>query len=195
MKLPIKNTFMTKAAAAINSTLNAKMAGACMLAALCITPSVALAQECLSDGLETTPNDNFTAVTTSTLLDVTTDLVWRRCSEGQTWNGSTCEGEAIKYTWQEALQLAHQASDEDLLGWRLPNVKELASITERDCVRPAVNSSLFPATPPDDFWTSTPSADDPDRAWVVAFFNASHSIKEKDRFIYVRLVRTFTTDE
>lgn len=195
MKLPISNTFMTKTAAAINSTLNAKMAGAYLLAALCITPSVALAQECLSDGLETTPNDNFTAVTTSTLLDVTTDLVWRRCSEGQTWNGSTCEGEAIKYTWQAALQLAHQASDEDLLGWRLPNVKELASITERDCVRPAVNSSLFPATPPDDFWTSTPSADDPDRAWVVAFFNASHSIKEKDRFIYVRLVRTFTTDE
>jgi hypothetical protein len=195
MKLPISNTFMTKTAAAINSTLNAKMTGAYLLAALCITPSVALAQECLSDGLETTPNDNFTAVTTSTLLDVTTDLVWRRCSEGQTWNGSTCEGEAIKYTWQAALQLAHQASDEDLLGWRLPNVKELASITERDCVRPAVNSSLFPATPPDDFWTSTPSADDPDRAWVVAFFNASHSIKEKDRFIYVRLVRTFTTDE
>ena len=153
-----------------------------------------IAQECLSDGLETTPNDNFEAVTTSTLLDTTTDLVWRRCAEGQTWDGSTCSGEAVKYTWQQALQLAHEASNEDLLGWRLPNVKELATITERDCVRPAINSSLFPATPPDDFWTSTPSADDPDRAWVVAFFNASHSIKEKDRFIYVRLVRTFTND-
>lgn len=153
-----------------------------------------IAQECLSDGLETTPNDNFEAVTTSTLLDTTTDLVWRRCAEGQTWDGSTCNGEAVKYTWQQALQLAHEASNEDLLGWRLPNVKELATITERDCVRPAINSSLFPATPPDDFWTSTPSADDPDRAWVVAFFNASHSIKEKDRFIYVRLVRTFTND-
>jgi len=157
-------------------------------------PISTIAQECLSDGLETTPNDNFVAVTPSTLLDTTTDLVWRRCAEGQTWDGSTCSGEAVKYTWQQALQLAHEASNEDLLGWRLPNVKELATITERDCVRPAINSSLFPATPPDDFWTSTPSADDPDRAWVVAFFNASHSIKEKDRFIYVRLVRTFTND-
>ena len=159
----------------------------------CVSIST-FAQECLSDGLETTPNDNFEAVTTSTLLDTTTDLVWRRCAEGQTWNGSTCSGEAVKYTWQQALKLAHEASNEDLLGWRLPNVKELATITERDCVRPAINSSLFPATPPDDFWTSTPSADDPDRAWVVAFFNASHSIKEKDRFIYVRLVRTFTNE-
>lgn len=154
----------------------------------------AYAQECLSDGLETTPNDNFEAVTTSTLLDTTTDLVWRRCAEGQTWDGSTCSGEAVKYTWQQALQLAQQASNDDLLGWRLPNVKELATLTERDCVRPAINSSLFPATPPDDFWTSTPSADDPDRSWVVAFFNASHSIKEKDRFIYVRLVRTYTNE-
>lgn len=195
MKQCIRNTFITHVAAAKKATVNNSLAGVFMLGALFTASNVVVAQECLSDGLETTPNDNFTAVTTSSLLDVTTDLVWRRCSEGQTWNGSTCGGEAIKYTWQEALQLAHQASDEDLLGWRLPNVKELASITERDCVRPAVNSSLFPATPPDDFWTSTPSADDPDRAWVVAFFNASHSIKEKDRFVYVRLVRTFTTDD
>lgn len=165
---------------------------AALLTSAFIFSSAAFAQECLSSGLETTPSDRFTAVTTSSLLDTATDLVWRRCSEGQAWNGSTCEGEATKYTWQQALQLAHEASDNDLLGWRLPNVKELASITERNCVRPAVNSGLFPETPADDFWTSTPSADDPDRAWVVAFFNASHSIKEKDRFIYVRLVRTFT---
>jgi hypothetical protein len=152
------------------------------------------AQTCLSDGLETTPSEDFSVVTTSSYLHTPTDLVWKRCAEGQEWDGSTCEGEAVKYTWQEALQLAHKASNEDLLGWRLPNVKELASLVERDCVRPAINSTVFPATPPDDFWTSTPSADDPDRAWVVAFFNASHSIKEKDRYVYVRLVRTYTND-
>ncbi len=182
----------------LNSTLKSlALSSIKMLLATTFLASASLssyAQQCLSDGLETTPNDNFETVTTSSLLDTTTDLVWRRCSEGQTWDGSTCSGEAVKYTWQQALKLAQQASNEDLLGWRLPNVKELATLTERDCVRPAINSSLFPATPPDDFWTSTPSADDPDRAWVVAFFNASHSIKEKDRFIYVRLVRTFTSD-
>ncbi len=161
------------------------------LAGLLIFSTSLRAQECLADGLETTPSDDFSEVTSDSLLDSTTDLVWRRCAEGQTWDGTTCADEAVKYTWQEALELAHEASDEDLLGWRLPNVKELATLTERGCVRPAINSELFPATPPDDFWTSTPSADDPDRAWVVAFFNASHSIKEKDRFIYVRLVRTY----
>ena len=181
-KSVIKNALLSKCKVCAVSTL---------LASLSVS---VYAQECLSDGLETTPQDNFEELTSGTLLDTTTDLVWRRCAEGQMWDGSTCSGEAVKYTWQQALQLAHRASNEDLLGWRLPNVKELATLTERDCVRPAINSTLFPATPPDDFWTSTPSADDPDRAWVVAFFNASHSIKGKDRFIYVRLVRTNTNE-
>ena len=171
--------------------MNKKGASLALLMGICGHVS---AQTCLSSGIETTPESDFSVVSDSTYLHDTTDLVWKRCAEGQTWDGTTCDGEAVKYTWQEALQLAHEASNEDLLGWRLPNVKELASIAERQCVRPAVNSTLFPETPPDDFWTSTPSSDDPDRAWVVAFFNASHSIKEKDRYIYVRLVRTYTDD-
>jgi len=167
---------------------------ALLVTAVSLISTAASAQTCLSDGLETTSTDDFTDTATNSVLHVPTDLVWKRCAEGQSWDGTTCDGEAVKYTWKEALQLALAASNEDLLGWRLPNVKELASIAERDCVRPAINSDVFPDTPPDDFWTSTPSSDDPDRAWVVAFFNASHSIKEKDRFIYVRLVRTYTND-
>ena len=49
-------------------------------ALLACTSLSTFAQECLSDGLETTPNDNFEAVTTSSLLDTTTDLVWKRCA-------------------------------------------------------------------------------------------------------------------
>ncbi|QJR81712.1 DUF1566 domain-containing protein [Alteromonas pelagimontana] len=155
----------------------------------------ALAQTCLTDAIATTPTQDFVELQNDEVWHQTTDLVWKRCAEGQTWNGTTCAGEAIKYTWQQALTLAHTASKEDLLGWRLPNVKELASVTERLCVRPAINDSVFPQTPPDDFWTSTPSTRDPERAWVVAFFNSSHSIKQKDRFVYVRLVRTYIAEE
>lgn len=165
-----------------------------LLAASVALPFSVNAQTCLADGLETTPSANFSELTSGNVWHQTTDLVWQRCALGQTWTGTTCSGDAIQYTWQEALALAQQASDTDLLGWRLPNVKELATLTERDCVRPAINATLFPETPPDDFWTSTPSTSDPDRAWVVAFFNASHSIKEKDRFIYVRLVRNYVNE-
>ncbi len=158
---------------------------------LALFPSASFAQTCLSSGVETTPSEDFTVLGTGNVLHEPTNLVWQRCSVGQSWNGSQCEGEATRFDWQSALTYAHQASEDNLLGWRLPNIKELASITERLCVRPSVNESVFPQTPADDFWTATPSTEDPDRAWVVAFFNASHSIKQKERFVYIRLVRTY----
>ncbi|RDV24339.1 DUF1566 domain-containing protein [Alteromonas aestuariivivens] len=152
------------------------------------------AQTCLPDSPETTATDSLTDLSGGEVWHVATGLVWQRCALGQIWNGATCLGEAEKYTWQEALELAQQASHDDLKGWRLPNIKELASITERACVRPSINAEWFPQTPEDDFWSSTPSATDPERAWVVAFFNASHSLKQKDRYVYVRLVRTYTEE-
>lgn len=147
------------------------------------------AQTCLTDAIETSPSGQFTEVTNDQMLDNNSQLIWQRCALGQTFDGSTCTGEATRYTWQEALVIAQQTAHNTQQAWRLPNVKELATITERQCVRPAINESVFPNTPSDDFWTSTPSVDDVERAWVVAFFNSSHSIKEKDRFVFVRLVR------
>lgn len=160
-----------------------------------LTSTVSLlahSQTCLSSAPETSPEANFVQVTTGEVLDSTTNLVWQRCALGQTFSGGTCTGEASQFTWQEALAAAQTANDTDTKGWRLPNLKELASLTERQCVRPAINATAFPATPSDDFWTSTPSTADAERAWVVAFFNSSHSLKDKNRFVFVRLVRTYT---
>lgn len=41
----------------------------------------------------------------SMVLDKTTNLVWQRCSVGQTWNGNTCIGEAKLFTFDQAQQL------------------------------------------------------------------------------------------
>jgi hypothetical protein len=57
-------------------------------------------------------------------------------------------------------------------------------------VRPAINEFFFPNTSSDDYWTSTPSVVDPKRAWVIAFFNSSNSLKDKRLFVFTRLVRT-----
>lgn len=160
-----------------------------MLCLLTVSHS-GFAQTCLANADDTTPDEDFANITTSTTLHTPTGLIWQRCAVGQTFNGSTCTGEASQMTWQEALNYAYEYDADLLQGWRVPNLKELASLAERDCVRPAINSTFFPATPPDSFWTSTPSVLDPLRAWTVAFFNASHSIKEKDRTVYLRLVRT-----
>ena len=78
--------------------LKAQLTTLKMVAASTLLASASLsafAQECLSDGLETTPNDNFEAVTTSTLLDTTTDLQ-EHVPKGKL-DGSM-QGEAVKYT-------------------------------------------------------------------------------------------------
>lgn len=153
------------------------------------------AQTCLTNIPSTAPDAEFTALSDLQIKHERTGLVWMRCAIGQTWDGANCIGDAQQLTWQQALQLAHGYIVEDTAGWRLPNIKELATLTERQCVRPAINATVFPDTPADDFWTSTPSITDEQRAWVVAFFNSSNSIKDKDRFVFIRLVRTALATE
>ena len=115
------------------------------------------AQTCLSDAIETTPIVNFVDNGDGTVSDTTTGLMWMQCSLGQTWQAGQCSGDPDALNWQQALQQAHGYTFASLDGWRLPNIKELSTITERLCVRPAINESLFPNTPSDDFWSSTPS--------------------------------------
>lgn len=152
--------------------------------------SFAQAQTCLSDAVETSPIVNFTNNGDGTITDNTTGLMWMQCSLGQTWSAGQCVGDPDALDWQQALQQAHGFTFASHDGWRLPNIKELASISERQCVRPSINETLFPNTPSDDFWSSTPSMSDPQRAWVLAFFNSSNSIKQKSLFVFARLVRT-----
>lgn len=148
------------------------------------------AQSCLSSVNATTPDEQFVDNEDGTLTDTSTGLTWMRCSLGQTWDGDNqqCQGEAMPMTWQQALQTAHGYEFAGLSGWRVPNLKELSSLVERQCVHPAINQTLFPDTPADDFWSATPSMQDTQRAWVVAFYNGSNALKAKALAPYVRLV-------
>ncbi|MBT0585099.1 Lcl C-terminal domain-containing protein [Alteromonas oceanisediminis] len=166
----------------------------CLLGVLSVSSSV-FAQTCLSNIEPTTPSAEFESISDNQVKHLRTGLVWMRCAIGQTYDGTQCSGDAQQMTWEQALQLAHGYRFDDTQGWRLPNIKELATLTERSCVRPAINTDVFPNTPPDDFWTSTPAVTDAERAWVVAYFNSSNSIKDKQRFVFVRLVRTALADE
>ena len=112
-------------------------------------------------------------------------LVWRRCSEGQTWSGSACLGTAVLLTHEQALKLAQSQP-----GWRLPTIKELNLLTERSKSMPSINTDAFPGTPSKPFWTSTPVPSLVGSAWAVDFAN-SRSIKiPRATSTHVRLVRT-----
>ncbi|WP_299077391.1 DUF1566 domain-containing protein [uncultured Paraglaciecola sp.] len=147
-------------------------------------------QTCLPSFDVSLSSEKFVDNGDGTATDPAVGLVWMRCSLGQSWVNESCTGDATELTWQQALQAAHGYEFAEQTGWRVPNMKELASLTERSCVRPAINELFFPNTPSDDFWTSTPSVVDAERAWVIAFFNSSNSLKNKDLFVFTRLVRT-----
>lgn len=135
----------------------------------------------------------------SEVTDGQTGLVWRRCSEGQTYSGNTCTGTAVTFTHEGALVKAKSQLDPvcgdntksqvGLKCWRLPNVKELRSIVDTGRVNPSIDSVAFPATPDYRFWSSSPYLQGFGYAWHVNFNVGVVDGLERGLYGHVRLVR------
>ena len=154
-----------------------------------VLPASALVQTCQDDITASTPTARFTLNGDGTATDVVTGLTWKRCAEGQTWDGTTCTGSAATKSWQAALQAGETSAFADQSDWRLPNIKELTSIVETKCVSPNINLDVFPSAVSWDFWSGSPYAGHSDRTWYVSFYVGAADIDAKDFFKYVRLVR------
>jgi uncharacterized repeat protein (TIGR02543 family) len=145
--------------------------------------------------LESTPTSGFTVNGDSTVTHAKTGLMWKQCSEGL--SGAACAtGTATLMTWQNALKAANTANTAIFAGhadWRLPNQKELGSIVEFCGFNPAINRTVFPATPSALFWSGTSDVRYPSFAWNVAFdfgfTNSDGKTGDYSVSAYVRLVR------
>ncbi len=126
------------------------------------------------------------------ITDNQTGLVWRRCSEGQNWNGKTCAGSHQAYTFDGALARAQDQAGSSGVAWRLPNVKELKSLVNPEVINPAINASAFPGTPVTYFWSGTPVAGYAPGVWVVWFIDGLVGTGEAEAEYggAARLVRT-----
>ena len=120
-------------------------------------------QNCPVGYPRSTPDADFADAGNGTVRHVPTGLVWKRCAEGQTWDGTTCTGSAARYNWAHAMMRvdavnsgADGTQNAGANDWRLPNIKELHSIYELGCYDPEVNLNQFPATPSWIFWSSSP---------------------------------------
>ena len=119
------------------------------------------------------------------VTDTRTNLIWARCSVGQTWSGTTCTGTASTLTHEAALTTAQARS-----GWRLPNVKELASLADRGCQSPAIDVTAFPNTSSAVYWASSPIVGDGTKAWGVNFnFGVVEGSNLRSGSFAARLVR------
>lgn len=141
--------------------------------------------------------------------DTKTGLMWMRCGLGQKWNGSSCQGEATKYSWNEVMQVTDYLSRHAHAGygdWRLPKREELKTLVHcssgqtenapifetlcKDSTKPTIDKAVFPETSSSGFWSSSPCDGNSGCVWSVNFATGGYHYGdiEYDNFV-VRLVR------
>ena len=135
------------------------------------------------------------------VTDMQTGLIWKQCSEGL--SGGTCGvGTLSGMAWTNALLAASSAGHAGFSDWRLPDLTELQSLVETSCYTLAINTTIFPGTGSDRYWSSTAYALSPGAVWVVNFYYGNISnAATADSSVQVLLVRggqlldKFTTDQ
>jgi Protein of unknown function (DUF1566) len=97
------------------------------------------------------------------VTDLRTRLTWARCLVGQSWSGSTCTGAPTYVNHDAALGLAKAAT-----GWRLPSIKELSSLVDRNCGDATFDARVFPAARSAwSYWSSTPKSAASNYVWTL----------------------------
>lgn len=76
--------------------------------------------------------------------------------------------------------------------WRLPTVEELFGLVDRTRCDPAIDTTLFPGTRMDWYWSSTRTAWAPASLWIIYFGNGLSSYSPGNDYLggFVRAVRT-----
>ncbi|MBA5249060.1 MAG: DUF1566 domain-containing protein [Gammaproteobacteria bacterium] len=147
------------------------------------------AQTCSPNIKDNWQNNRYTDKGDGTILDKSTDLIWKKCAEGL--SGNDCAtGVAITANWQQALQQANNSTFAGKSDWRLPNIKELSSLVRRNCYNPTINEALFPNTAANYFWSSSPSAEDSAFTWMFYFSIGFSRITYRYYSLRLRLVRS-----
>ena len=140
------------------------------------------------------PTERFDDHRDGTVTDRTSNLMWMRCSAGQEWSADTCRGRASGHDWRSAHALAGEVNRRGNLffkDWRVPKLRELATIIERECRNPRVNLEVFPNTPAGYYWTDTSRPGDEFASFAFALSFGDDGVGQwpKDKESYVRLVR------
>ena len=112
-----------------------------------------------------------------------------RCSLGQDPD-SNCSGSASSHDWKQALEAAKDSTFANYSDWRLPNIKELASLVALDRHEPAINNAIFPNTVSDVYWSASPTAEPGISIWQTGFGSGDNYLSRHHYIHYVRLVRS-----
>jgi hypothetical protein len=97
----------------------------------------------------------FTNNGNGTIKDNLTGLTWQQAPHPDS------------LTWENALTYAEGLTLGGFSDWRLPNIKELQSISDEKLVAPSVSTTFFPAIGAKRYWSSTTLFNQPTRAWYL----------------------------
>lgn len=140
---------------------------------------------------ESTPTSRF-STTAESVTDLETKLSWMRCAVGQGWDGKSCHGEPKRLDWTAAMAQVAEINAKGVDGhndWRMPMVPELASIVERQCFNPRMNSAVFPGAPSEIFWSNMEKMGQTDYAYTLNFGAGEALATAKEQPGAIRLVR------
>ncbi|MBF0240196.1 MAG: DUF1566 domain-containing protein [SAR324 cluster bacterium] len=113
-----------------------------------------------------------------TVLDKPRGLLWQQADDG------------ISRTWEGALSYCEGLDLGGYSDWRLPNIKELESITDDTRANPVINVTYFPTTKSSVYWSSSAHAfNTSNAAWLVLFDIGNLGYGDKAGRNYVRCVR------
>ncbi|MBC8427793.1 DUF1566 domain-containing protein, partial [bacterium] len=132
-----------------------------------------------NDGAE--PRPDFIDNGDGTVTDKNTELMWQQAEIGTTM------------TWEEGLTYCENLSLAGYDDWRLPNIKELRSMSNDKLSKPSIDITYFPGIGASRYWSSTTEANHTTRAWTVNFEYGLVSYEEKSSNLNVLCVRGGTT--
>ncbi|HMK49858.1 MAG TPA: DUF1566 domain-containing protein [Thermodesulfovibrionales bacterium] len=113
-----------------------------------------------------------------TVTDSNTGLMWQ-------------QGEDRSMSWEEAISGCERLSLGGHSDWRLPNIKELESLTDHTRYGPSIDGAVFPDAHPFLYWSSTTYSGDPSYAWYVVFqYGSVGNSGNKFKSYHVRCVRS-----
>jgi hypothetical protein len=143
----------------------------------------------------TGPTQHSTYTSDYTTTDNATGLVWKTCPQGL--SGSNCgTGSAVQMNWTDAqsgvngcnaLNSANSGNGyAGIKTWRLPTRQELEILPDYSTSSPAINTTAFPATFANGYWSSTTYARNTTLAWYVYFGYGDVGSVNKTTNYYVR---------
>ncbi len=138
-----------------------------------------------------------------TVTDPRSGTIWKRCAEGEEFDGKNCSGNSVGESWLRVMQAA---KDSRFLGkddWRIPTAVELYNITGhspgffKDCKRSNLNDtgnavSKKLSVRDGVYWSTTRQKDMADHFMGIDFVTGDLIAKPQTSFLAYRLVRAGT---